>query len=60
VSIQEFVQNQVVKGRNNAQIAAAAMKKFPEMKSTNSKYVAWYRWNMKRNGAKKVPASKKK
>lgn len=60
MSIQEFMSAQIVKGRTNAQIAAAAAKKFPDAKSTSPSHVSWARWNMKRNGAKKVPASKKK
>lgn len=59
MSIQEFVSAQILKGKSNGQIATVAAKKFPEAKRTDAQAVAWYRWNMKRKGVKKVPASSK-
>lgn len=53
MSIQEFMQTQIKKGKDNQQIAAAAAKKFPDAKSTEAQHVAWARWKMKQKKASK-------
>lgn len=52
-----FMAERIMKGQDNATIAAAATKAFPKAKSVEAKHVAWCRWKLGQKGVK-VPAQK--
>jgi hypothetical protein len=56
-TLSRFINERIMKGQGNAEIAAAAAKAFPKSSSTEAKHVAWSRWKLGQNGVK-VPAAK--